>query len=276
MIATVENMRPKLPPTERDFEIYRRVKFECVSTRDAAGDFNLSQTRVRQIVTRVVEYLVESVPASVREDDSSEQLYVAQQLARGQLEFLYERAIRAWERSETPAQRGEPRLGKVCYLGLATRITMCMAKVPVHLPPTLRIDKEEDRAEEAERQAEEMAERAYQRMFPLNEDCSARPVSSAAEVAAEQPTLAASEPADGTYKTLDEIKAEARRSFLRPAQAEVEHADTLPATVDEADEPADEQAADEPSSESSAVRRPLNRKERRQRERQRKRLLAKR
>jgi hypothetical protein len=267
MIATVENMRPKLPPTERDFEIYRRVKFECVSTRDAAGDFNLSQTRVRQIVTRVVEYLVESVPASVRDDDSSEQLYVAEQLARAQLEFLYEKAIRAWERSERPARPGEPRLGKVCYLSLATRITMCMAKVPVHLPPTLRIDEEEERAEEAERQAEEKAERAYSRLVPLNEECSARAVSSAAGTPDGRPTVAASEPAEGTYKTLDEIKAEARHTVLRPAQAETEHAETLPALVDEVEEPADEQAADEPSSESSAVRRPLNRKERRQRKR---------
>ena len=44
----------QLPPTERDFEIYHQNQINRCSTRAVAEDFAISQTRVRQIVARVL------------------------------------------------------------------------------------------------------------------------------------------------------------------------------------------------------------------------------
>ena len=43
----------KLPPSERDFEVFFKVAFYSVSTRETAEIHNISQTRVRQLVTLV-------------------------------------------------------------------------------------------------------------------------------------------------------------------------------------------------------------------------------
>ena len=61
----------KLPPTERDFEIYEAVHIAHRSTYSQAEKHQISQTRVRQIVRRVVEWLGEVLPpqADVAKED---------------------------------------------------------------------------------------------------------------------------------------------------------------------------------------------------------------
>jgi hypothetical protein len=93
MVATTSgwaaDLAAKLPPTVRDFDIFRFVKVECRSTRAAAREFGLSQTRIRQIVAEVRDYFLACVPRGTSEDDeeSDTRLVVAQQFAHEQLDF---------------------------------------------------------------------------------------------------------------------------------------------------------------------------------------------
>ena len=48
------------PPIHRDFQVYQRVILEAATTRQAAADFSVSQTRIRQIVQRVSQWLAET------------------------------------------------------------------------------------------------------------------------------------------------------------------------------------------------------------------------
>ena len=45
------------PPSSRDFEVYQAVHAERLSTREAATRHGVSQTRVRQLVKRVAQWL---------------------------------------------------------------------------------------------------------------------------------------------------------------------------------------------------------------------------
>lgn len=104
MVATVNGLAAKLPPTVRDFDVFRFVKAECRSTRAAAREFGLSQTRIRQIVAEVRGYFLACVArgTSKTDDETDTRLVVAEQLAHEQLEFLYARAVRAF--NETSAR----------------------------------------------------------------------------------------------------------------------------------------------------------------------------
>src|SRR5262245_56544613 len=51
-----------LPPSERDFDVYRLVAVEGESTRAAAGQFGISQTRVIQIRKHVAEWIADELP----------------------------------------------------------------------------------------------------------------------------------------------------------------------------------------------------------------------
>lgn len=106
-------------------------------------------------------------------------------------------------------------------------------------------------------------------MNPPAEDCSPGEVSSGVAVQSPDGIGTASLPEEGTYRTLDEIKAEARRKFLRPAQQ---------ARVAERDTPrsSDTALAAEADDDQPDVRRPLTRQERRARKRRLARVLAKR
>ena len=92
----------KLPPGERDFQVFRFVRVELHSTRGAAEVFGISQTRVRQIVSRVVAYLLATAREGLAEDDEEPagSLAVAEQIARMQLEHLYQKAMEGWRKSQ--------------------------------------------------------------------------------------------------------------------------------------------------------------------------------
>ncbi len=68
--AVRENRAPsvsaRLPPGPRDWHAYRLVKVEQRTTREAAAELKISQTRVCQLIARVVEYLAEVAPGAER------------------------------------------------------------------------------------------------------------------------------------------------------------------------------------------------------------------
>jgi hypothetical protein len=70
----------KLPPTERDFDIYEAVHIAGYPTREQAEKHDISQTRIRQIVRRVIEWLGEVIPPQAK--IAKEQLsHLARQIA---------------------------------------------------------------------------------------------------------------------------------------------------------------------------------------------------
>ena len=73
-----------LPPTERDFEIHRQSLVEYQSTRTIAGRHNISQTRVRQVIDRVSQWLAATIPVKTELDREAE-TRLAQHLAAEQL-----------------------------------------------------------------------------------------------------------------------------------------------------------------------------------------------
>jgi hypothetical protein len=268
MIATVEKTAAKLPPSERDFQVFRFVRVETNSTRAAAQVFEISQTRVRQVVSRVVEYLLAVAREGLEEDEEEQagSLSVAEQIARMQLEHLYSQAMQSWNDSQRPNGLGQASLGQTRYLSLAARISLLMSKVPMHAPPRSREDVEEEEFDVRSSAAPEPA--------PPAEDCSPPALSRPVCEPPCPPAVAASAGNSASYKLLAEIRNAARRSFLRPAQAQI-------ATVN--DSPERGESTEESLSPERVqrlpldhVRRPLSRRERRARQRELERRLKKR
>jgi hypothetical protein len=225
-----------MPPSPRDLEVYEFVAVRSKTTREAAAAFGISQTRVRQVLARVVEFLVQVVPADDDEHTQERKLAAAQWAAGMRLDFLYGQAMEMWRRSQEPTQSSPIGLGKVCYLNQAMRVALAAAKVPMRSMPALFA-------------IEEPTERLVAN--PPVRDCSENVVSRGqASAHVSQPQFATGD-AETTCRTLDEIKAEARRTFLRPAQAAGAEPVRLP-----------EGGAADATSLS-----PLSRKERRRRER---------
>src|SRR6266516_2580502 len=113
-----------LPPSQRDFQVYQRVVVEAVSTRQAAGEFSLSQTRIRQLIQRVIQWLTENLPP---QSDTTDAAYLrhAQHVAADRLTFFYSEAMDGWR-----AER------QMKYFSMAIRVAMAQSKLPV-IPGTL-------------------------------------------------------------------------------------------------------------------------------------------
>ncbi len=116
-------VRGPLPPAERDFAVFERVVIEGGTTRAAAAEFGLSQTRIVQIRQRVAEWIGSEVPPT---DSLSPQqrLRLAASIAEQRIHFLYSQAMEAWR-----ASQGSQSHGDVRYLAAAARI----AGMPVRL-----------------------------------------------------------------------------------------------------------------------------------------------
>jgi hypothetical protein len=139
MIAVNENVsQVKLPPSERDFEMYRSVMFHNQSTRAAAANYGISQTRVRQVLMRVVEFLCLAVPESLPKTTKEKRLYAAEQIGRMQLEHLYGEAIQMWRKSQEVRSLTSASLGQVSFLNQAMKISVALSRVPVHPLPEFR------------------------------------------------------------------------------------------------------------------------------------------
>src|SRR5437870_7790596 len=88
-----QTLSRKLPPAERDFEIYEAVHIAGCSTWSQARKHEISQTRVRQVVRRVVEWLGEVLPPQAKVAREQE-THLARQIAAGRFQHQYEEATR--------------------------------------------------------------------------------------------------------------------------------------------------------------------------------------
>src|SRR5690349_3243065 len=112
------------PPSARDFQVYQRVTLEAATTRQAAADFAISQTRVRQIIQRVSQWLAETLPPRTDATDASH-LNLAQHLAADRLQYLYGQAMHGWRLTS-----------EAKYAGVLLRCIAAQGKMPV-IPGTL-------------------------------------------------------------------------------------------------------------------------------------------
>jgi hypothetical protein len=173
----VANALP-FPPTERDFEVYESVVVEGKSTRKAAADFGVSQTRIVQIATRVAEWIAVAVPPSKRLTPA-QRLVVAGDIAGRRMDHLYCLAIQAWNKSQGPkvversslsgdATIATESFGDVRYLNQAARIVERAGKMAWQDRPRQR---QADQAKDAV--ASDPPHDAERWESPPEEDCSA-------------------------------------------------------------------------------------------------------
>src|SRR5438132_2023495 len=107
----------KLPPADRDFEIYESVHIQHRSTWHMAERHNVSQTRVRQIIRRVVEWLGEVLPPQAKVAKEQE-LYLARQIAADRFQHQLEEITDLWK--ETHESK---------YAGIRIRLTTAQARL---------------------------------------------------------------------------------------------------------------------------------------------------
>jgi hypothetical protein len=137
----------KLPPSQRDFEIYEEVHIQQRSTWQAALRHDISQTRVRQIIRRVVEWLSEVLPPQAKVAREQE-LYLARQIAADRFQHQLEEVASLWQETREPKYAGirlrlttaQARLGVVggVAAGLAADAIEGL-EVPAYQPPPERI-----------------------------------------------------------------------------------------------------------------------------------------
>lgn len=218
-MVTQSSPFPSLPPSWRDFQIYRLVKVERCSTRHAARSLQVSQTRVCQILNRVGEYLGELLLATDSEEGRRRDLLLAEQLAAEMMESFSKQAVLAWKRSEKVtislpeegSEDEEPRVmrtpGNIRYLLAAAKIAECQAKLPTPklatlCPPPEEIDEADDLPLRNPFDAsitdlpEQFAELEEDPESPPVEDCSA--AAPARSVTARKPSAATASTEDVT------------------------------------------------------------------------------
>ena len=108
-----------LPPSTRDFEIHRLSLVEFLSTRCIAEKFEISQTRVRQVVDRVAEWLTEMLPNPTEASQEKQKRY-AIHLAAAQLQNQIELLRSIWTGTADPK-----------YLRQQTRAILALARLGV-------------------------------------------------------------------------------------------------------------------------------------------------
>ena len=131
-MTTILDSQVLRQPAERDLEVYRLVMVEGRTTRAAAECVGLSQTRVCQLVERVVQWLGAVLPPAAEGLPDEQRLLLAQQISVSRLDHLYAEAMAAWRESRADAS-GSSRRGDVRYLAAAMRISLKKAKMPVAL-----------------------------------------------------------------------------------------------------------------------------------------------
>jgi len=109
----------KLPPSERDFDIYEAVHIAGYPTRDEAQKHGISPTRVRQIVRRVVEWLGEVIPPQAK-IAKEQQSHLARQIAADRFNLQYAEASTNWYQS-----------GDIKFASLRIRLTHAQARLGV-------------------------------------------------------------------------------------------------------------------------------------------------
>src|SRR5437667_10292693 len=107
-----------LPPSGRDFLAYQRLVVDAASTRQIAAELNISQTRVRQIVRRVLDWLQQSLPEDT-ETGQAAQLRLPRYIAADRLERYFCQANRLWEQS-----------GQAKYANVVFKVINALTKPP--------------------------------------------------------------------------------------------------------------------------------------------------
>src|SRR6476620_349371 len=90
-----------LPPTERDFEIHHQCLVAHQSTRTVAARHNISQTRVRQVIVRVSQWLADTIPVKTELGREAE-TRLAQHLAAEQLRHQCIELRAHWDGTSDP------------------------------------------------------------------------------------------------------------------------------------------------------------------------------
>jgi len=134
-----------LPPSERDFQVFESVVIDGASTRQAAAEFGVSQSRIVQIRRHVAEWMGAEVPETPRLTPI-QRLRVAADIAERRADHLYSKAMDGWRASQQPetricrgslgnqTQTTRERHGDPRYLWAAMRIN----ERQVHLAGTIR------------------------------------------------------------------------------------------------------------------------------------------
>ena len=134
-----------LPPSERDFQVFELVAIDGASTRQAAAEFGVSQSRIVQIRRHVAEWMGAEVPPTPRLTPI-QRLRVAAEIAERRADHLYSQAMEGWRASQQPqtsicrgslgneTQTTRERNGECRYLLAAMRIT----ERQMHLAGTIR------------------------------------------------------------------------------------------------------------------------------------------
>jgi hypothetical protein len=284
---------PQLPPSERDLEVYRVVVIEGQSTRAAAQQFGLSQTRIVQIRDRAAEWIATELPPTPK-NSPAQRLRLAQHTAMERLDFLYSQALESWRQShcrQTIERSGangittstRDSFGDGRYLGHAARIIELAARLPLKLAAEAGKGDREQGMEEGEREAE-IGEQSLQIENPPAGDCSTTAQDESPMPAASVEVVA---PTNGHAATSVEI--ERRRAEFLAALAN-DNSPVQPPITDANGMQLDEPGGDEESAGPSllpigerclersqpaaiACQGPLTRKERRARARMRRRML---
>jgi hypothetical protein len=119
-------------PSERDWAIYQAVRVEQWSTRVAAKEFDISQTRVCQIVERTAAFNAQAVTVPTKEDEAR-QLATGKLLAAERIEYLYGQALSCFRRSQTKeagCTTTRPNCGDSRYLHAAAKLAMLASTLP--------------------------------------------------------------------------------------------------------------------------------------------------
>lgn len=134
-----------LPPSERDFQVFELVAIDGASTRQAAAEFGVSQSRIVQIRRHVAEWMGAEVPETPRLTPV-QRLRLAAEIAERRADHLYSKAMDGWRASQQPetricrgslgnqTQTTRERHGDPRYLWAAMRIN----ERQVHLAGTIR------------------------------------------------------------------------------------------------------------------------------------------
>jgi len=219
----------QLPPSGRNFEVFEAVIVGGKSTRDAAGQFRLSQSRVCQIVRRMQAWQAEVLTSEQHLTDE-EQLRLSKDIAGHRLNHLYCEVMGAWRRSQgefkqtrssrygdevttTKSSYGDPK-----YLVAASRLIKAAADLGVAGSlPYPDDDEEPDVGWAVPTEEKEDVVGTAHPTHPV-EDCSqnghARPIPAPAAMN----SAAAKAGSEQTSAELSPQHAQARRALLAPVQ----------------------------------------------------------
>jgi len=113
-----------LAPSPRDLLAYERIIIDGATTRQAAEELKISQTRVRQLVHRVADWLEKNLPAA-NESRQAAQIRLALHIAAERLHRYLNEAQLAWQQTR-----------ETKYLTVIIRLLTALSKIPAH-PQTL-------------------------------------------------------------------------------------------------------------------------------------------